>query len=103
MASLWQRSDRAHELMWCPHQPDLYQMKFSVIIATFNRASELIHTLASVARVRTAADWEVLVVDNNSTDDTRRVVDEAARQFPVPLRYIFEKRQGKAVALNTAI
>jgi glucosyl-dolichyl phosphate glucuronosyltransferase len=90
MASLWQRLTRA-------------RMSYTVIIATFNRASELVHTLASIARLRTDAPWDVLVVDNNSTDDTRRVVAEAERTFPVPLRYIFEARQGKAVALNTAI
>lgn len=78
-------------------------MTFSVIIATYNRAEELVHTLRSLARLQTAAAWEVIVADNNSSDDTRAVVSEAATAFPVPLRYVFEGTQGKAAALNTAI
>jgi len=78
-------------------------LKYSVIIATYNRADELARTLASLRQISTADSWEVLIVDNNSSDRTRQVTAEAATAFPVPLRYIFEGRQGKAVALNTAI
>ena len=80
-----------------------YSMKYSVIIATFNRASELAKTLQSLATLQTHDAWEAIVVDNNSTDDTRQVVEAAQAAFPVPLVYIFESRQGKAMALNTAI
>jgi glycosyltransferase involved in cell wall biosynthesis len=78
-------------------------MKYSVIIATYNRSIELADTLAGLARVQTTAPWEVVVVDNNSSDATRQVVDAAVAGFPVPLRYVFEGEQGKAAALNTAI
>ena len=55
-------------------------MKFTIVIATYNRASELGSTLASLAGLRPAAgDWEVIVVDNKSPDDTRSVVASAAR------------------------
>jgi glycosyltransferase involved in cell wall biosynthesis len=50
-----------------------------------------------------AGGWDVLVVDNNSTDDTERVVAGLAASFPVPLRYLRETRQGKSNALNTGI
>jgi glycosyltransferase involved in cell wall biosynthesis len=43
------------------------------------------------------------VVDNNSTDGTRQVVDSRVSVFPAPLRYLFEGRQGKAYALNSGI
>lgn len=78
-------------------------MKYSVVIATFNRCGELSETLASLSQLTTRDPWEVIVVDNNSTDGTRQVVEEAASRFPVPLHYMFEGRQGKAIALNSAI
>ncbi|HET7219793.1 MAG TPA: glycosyltransferase family 2 protein [Vicinamibacterales bacterium] len=78
-------------------------MKFSVVIPTFNRAEDLRGTLASLAGQRPASAWEVIVADNNSTDDTREVVTAAARTFPVELRYVFEREQGRSAALNTGI
>jgi glucosyl-dolichyl phosphate glucuronosyltransferase len=78
-------------------------MTFSVVIPTFNRADDLRDTLASLAGQATTAPWEVIVVDNNSTDDTRGVVETAAVTFPVPLRYLFEKEQGRSAAMNTGI
>lgn len=78
-------------------------MKYSVVIATYNRAHDLRETLTSLASLQPDGDWEVLVVDNNSSDGTRQVVDRAAQTFPVPLRYLFERNQGRSPALNTGI
>lgn len=78
-------------------------MKSSIVIATYNRAADLRETLQSLAGLRPAAAWEVIVVDNNSPDDTRRVVETAAQTFPVPLRYVFEREQGRSPALNAGI
>ena len=77
-------------------------MKFSVIIATYNRADELPNTLESLKGLQVNEPWEVIVVDNNSTDNTRNVV-EGVKSFPVPLRYIFEREQGRSAALNAGI
>jgi glucosyl-dolichyl phosphate glucuronosyltransferase len=61
-------------------------------------------TLESLARMDdVAGGWDVLVVDNNSTDGTRDVVASLAGSFPVTLRYLREPRQGKSHALNTGI
>ncbi|HET7694288.1 MAG TPA: glycosyltransferase family A protein [Vicinamibacterales bacterium] len=78
-------------------------MTYSVVIATYNRAEDLRGTLESLAALRPDGDWEAIVVDNNSTDDTRAVVEAAARRFPVSLRYIFEPEQGRSPALNAGI
>ena len=78
-------------------------MRYSVVIATYNRAGDLRDTLASLAGLRPRGDWEVIVVDNNSTDATRQVVESAAPAFPVPLRYVFEQEQGRSPALNAGI
>jgi len=78
-------------------------MKYSIVIATYNRAADLRQTLQSLARLRPDGPWEVIVVDNHSPDATRQVVEEAAQSFPVELRYVFESEQGRSPALNTGI
>ena len=77
----------------------------SVLIATYNRATLLDRTLGSLRGLRMAPQrpWEVIVVDNNSSDATRDVVERHARDFPVPLHYLLESRQGRSSALNAGI
>ena len=53
--------------------------------------------------VRDSIVWEVLVVDNNSTDKTREIVADFCRENPDRFRYLFEPRQGKSYALNSGI
>jgi glucosyl-dolichyl phosphate glucuronosyltransferase len=80
-------------------------MKVSVILCTYNRSESLAKALASVARskVPESIQWEVLVVDNNSRDATRSVVEEFCRRDPSRFRYLFEPKQGKSYALNAGI
>jgi glucosyl-dolichyl phosphate glucuronosyltransferase len=78
-------------------------MTYSIVIATHNRAADLRGTLGSLATLRAADPWEVIVVDNNSTDGTAAVVSDLARSFPVPLRYRFEPVPGRSAALNHGI
>ncbi len=56
-------------------------------------------------RVRDAPprSWEIVVADNNSTDDTRDVVARFAESGPAPVRYMFEPRQGVSHARNAAL
>ena len=77
-------------------------MRFTVAVCTWNRAALLRQLLGCLARVRHApGDWEVLVVNNNSTDDTERVLDAFAGRLP--LRRAFEPKQGHSHARNTAV
>lgn len=78
-------------------------MKCSVVIATCNRADDLRQTLTHMATLEPTCTWEVVVVDNNSTDRTADVVRELAVHYPVPLRYVFEREQGRSAALNAGI
>ncbi|MBV9958689.1 MAG: glycosyltransferase family 2 protein [Acidobacteria bacterium] len=80
-------------------------MKLTVAIPTYNRAELLRRTLLSLAAAEHPRGLEVcaLVVDNNSTDETRRTVEECQQQLDLEIRYLFEPRQGKSRALNTAI
>jgi len=80
-------------------------LEISVILCTFNRAPILRRALASLAKSRVVwtSDWELLIVDNNSTDHTRQVAEDFALQFAGGCRYIFEGRPGKSHALNSAL
>jgi glucosyl-dolichyl phosphate glucuronosyltransferase len=75
----------------------------SVVIATHNRADCLVETLHNFRRQTTRQPWELIVVDNASTDTTAAVVHELGRTFPVPLKYVFEPIPGKYRALNRGI
>src|SRR5436853_547125 len=78
-------------------------MRFSIIIPTYNRADELRQTIRSIAKLSVVGDWELIVVDNKSTDQTRAVVEAETASFPALLRYLFEPEQGRYAALNTGI
>jgi glycosyltransferase involved in cell wall biosynthesis len=78
----------------------------SVIVCTWNRAATLALSLQSLrAQQGVSPDAvEVIVVDNNSKDDTPAVVDRLQQDWPLGrLRYLFEPRQGKQFALNRGI
>ncbi len=77
----------------------------SILICTYDRARLLRETLLAVRRLDLPenCDVEILVVDNNSTDNTKLVVDEAAAASRVPVVYLREPRQGKSFALNTGL
>lgn len=81
------------------------KMDITVILCTFNRYTSLAKALDSVAAstLRESAQWEVLVVDNNSNDRTREVVEEFCRRSPGRFRYLLEVQQGKSYALNAGI
>ena len=81
------------------------ELALSVIICTYNRANLLAEALKSVAlsSLPKGVEWEVLVVDNNSTDQTRRIVEEAVQSHPGLFRYVFERQQGLSHARNAGI
>jgi glucosyl-dolichyl phosphate glucuronosyltransferase len=80
-------------------------MDVTVILCTFNRCSLLPDALESIAvsSMPEGTDWEVLVVDNNSSDHTHEVVDSFIARYPGRFRYLFEPNPGKSYALNAGI
>ena len=88
--------------MAAKHHPS-HHLDATVLICTYNRGNLLGETLDAIAKIRTTLAWEVVVVDNNSTDHTRSVVESRQAYFPVALRYLFEPRQGNSFGLNTGI
>jgi glucosyl-dolichyl phosphate glucuronosyltransferase len=78
-------------------------IKVTIAIPTYNRADFLRQTLAGIMAQQFPRDhFEVLLIDNNSRDHTRAVVEEFAAQHPAP-RYIHEAQQGLDYARNRAI
>lgn len=79
-------------------------MDASIVVCTYNRAESLKDTLRALRALRmpAACECEVIVVDNNSSDHTRAVVEEARRDWP-SLRYEFEIWQGLSHARNHGI
>ena len=76
----------------------------SVSICTYNRCRLLLDSLDSVlSQQADGVRYEVVVVDNNSTDDTKPVVDSFIARGCSNLRYVFEGRQGLSYARNTAV
>ncbi len=75
----------------------------SIIIPTYNRAKILGLTIESCVNQTYPKDlFEIIVADNNSSDDTKDVVKEWQTKSDVPIKYIFETRQGAHFARNTA-
>ncbi|WP_289020810.1 glycosyltransferase [Desulfobacter postgatei] len=75
----------------------------TVAICTFNRSRLLGQTLEQMIQLNVPNDlnWELLVINNNSTDDTNAVIDKYNDSLPI--RRIFEKNQGLSYARNRAI
>ena len=78
--------------------------EISVLICTWNRAADLKGALECLESQSLPKDrFEVVVVDNNSTDSTREAVEEARGRVGYDLVYVFEPQQGKSRALNAGI
>ena len=78
-------------------------IKISVIVCTYNRSELLGGTLRTLChQTLDDSEYEVIVVDNNSVDGTREVVDEFCRRFS-NVHYCFEPQQGLAHARNQGL
>ena len=72
----------------------------SVIIPTYNRGPLLKETLDSVL-AQSCGNYEVIIVDDGSTDETRSLVESYPEYNP--LRYIYQENKGVAEARNTGV
>ena len=71
----------------------------SVVIPTFNRARLLLDAVESVL-AQTYQDFEIIVVDDGSTDDTKAVVEPYLRRHGDRIRCLFQANQGLSAARN---
>jgi len=80
---------------------------FTVAIPTYNGETRLPELLKRLQKQLYTEDfsWEIIVVDNNSTDNTAKLVQtyQTNWQLPYPLKYFFEPKQGAAYARKRAV
>ena len=79
----------------------MHEFSLDIVICTYNNASLLRRTLEALANQKVVSpwiNWEVLVVNNNCTDETSDVVERFMRSARFPLRMIREARQGLTAA-----
>lgn len=77
----------------------------SIIICSYNRAESLKDTLKSINELDISDEItvELLVVDNNSSDDTKKTVLNFIKSSDIPAQYLFETQQGLSHARNLGI
>lgn len=75
-------------------------MDLSLVICTRNRGSRLGPCLSALKRLQYSGLWEIIVVDNNSTDDTRQHLEAFVAEAPCPSHYVLETAPGLANARN---
>lgn len=78
-------------------------MNISIIIPSFNRAKYIGITIESfLNQLYTEGEYEIIIVDNNSTDNTREIIHQYEnKNKKIKVTYLFEKRQGVHYARNT--
>lgn len=83
-------------------QPASYQPLLSVIIPAFNEERCIVRTLKKVF-ANDYGNFEVIVMDDGSTDPTSQLVKEYSQQSGNPVKVVRQVNQGKSVAINHAV
>jgi glycosyltransferase involved in cell wall biosynthesis len=84
---------------WSAHQ----SMDISLIICTRNRASPLKRCLETIGAIECRRGWELVIVDNGSTDETAATIREFANAAPFPVRYVLQPLKGLSNARNAGL
>ncbi len=78
-------------------------MDISLIICTRDRSQKLARCLESIRHITFDRSWELILVDNGSTDQTAAVISEFIETADIRAIYLFEPRGGKSTGLNVAL
>jgi poly-beta-1,6-N-acetyl-D-glucosamine synthase len=73
------------------------------VVAAWNESEAIVQTLERIAELTYEGPVEVVLADNNSSDDTAALADAAGARLGLDYRRVFEQRQGKHHALNAAL
>jgi len=79
-----------------------YKYKFTVFTPTYNRKHTLPRVYESL-RNQTFRDFERLIVDDGSTDNTKELVEQWQKEANFPIHYFYQENQGKHIAFNRAV
>ena len=74
----------------------------SIILPTYNRAKFLPEAVAAI-RAQKWTDWELIIVDDGSTDTTSELMPELTRGCHQPVQYIYQENRGAYGARNTGL
>ena len=74
----------------------------SVVIPCF-RAGALLSEAVESVLAQTETDWELILVDNNASDETKEVISRFVRKYPDKIRSVLEPEQGSSSARNRGI
>lgn len=77
-------------------------VEVSLVLCTRNRAERLRRCLDYIARLKPACGWELVVVDNGSTDGTAELLREYADKVTFPIETLYQPVSGKSRSLNLA-
>jgi biofilm PGA synthesis N-glycosyltransferase PgaC len=75
----------------------------TIVVAAWNESGGIVRTLEQIGELSYPGPLEVVVADNNSTDDTAQLADTAGARLPFGYRRVFEVKQGKHQALNAVL
>ena len=73
---------------------------FSAFTPTYNR-EELLPRVFESLQAQTYSDFEWIIVDDGSTDNTRSLVEQFSQQADFPIKYVWKENEGKHIAINT--
>lgn len=76
--------------------------KISIVLPTFNRGSFLKQSIDAI-KAQTFEDWELIIVDDGSTDNTTQILESFLLEVTNPVQVIKQENQGPAQARNTGI
>jgi glycosyltransferase involved in cell wall biosynthesis len=74
----------------------------SIILPTYNRSKFLREAIDAI-RGQTLTDWELIVIDDGSTDDTGALIQQLTADCPQSVRYIYQQNQGPYGARNKGL
>ena len=76
--------------------------KISVLIPSYNCVKFLPEAIKSVLN-QTYQDFEIIIIDDGSTDNTKDIVDSFKKQYLNQIQYIYQENKGLAIARNTGL
>lgn len=79
-------------------------MKISILTATYNRAKLLTQLYKSLKyNLKCDVDFEWLIMDDGSTDETKKIVEQFIDEKLVDIKYFYQENQGKMSAINNLV